>query len=260
MPIVGLTDHQRLTRLGKIRLGYMAETQGGEKYPRATDYFVVPEEVAAEYGEMPTTLDPILFPVDVEDIFASTFYRLYTQTWGLTCKGNGDTANRLVDKAQLEATGEPVPASHATKETGRLDIQCPCPLLDKGYCRPIMNLQFLLPEVSGLGVWQVDTSSYNSIRNVLDCVRTIREVRRYSPDGLGRGVAMLPLKLSLRPMEVHPPGGGKKTVHVLHLEMSKEMRLADLVALEPGVPPITYELPEPDDEVLMALEARPAGK
>ncbi len=46
-PIEGVSDIQRMPKLGKIRLGIKAELKGKHPYPRATDYFVVPDEIKA---------------------------------------------------------------------------------------------------------------------------------------------------------------------------------------------------------------------
>ena len=90
-----------------------------------------------------------------------------------------------------------------------------CPNYAKGNCREIMNLQFMLPKISGLGVWQIDTSSINSIRNINSCIELIRAV-------YGR-VRMVPLFLSIEPIEVTPPNVKKKTVHVLNLRSMDSM-------------------------------------
>ena len=63
MSIKGLSETRRLPRLGKIRLGEKVEGKGGKEYPKATDHFVVPEEVAAVYGNEPKRLN-IMFPLN----------------------------------------------------------------------------------------------------------------------------------------------------------------------------------------------------
>ena len=102
-----------------------------------------------------------------------------------------------------------------------MDINCPFPLLDAGSCRPVMNLQFLLPRVGGIGLWQLDTSSRNSIQNILGSVQMIRAAQ-------GR-VSMVPLKLCLGKMEVTPEGKAKKTVNVLQLTMAGQVTLYEAI-------------------------------
>ena len=89
MPIKNLTESRRLPRLGKIHLGIKKTSQKtGKEYPSATNYFVVPPEVAEIVGEKPTEL-PILFPVEDDEKFASQYYRSYSMSRGLVCRGDG---------------------------------------------------------------------------------------------------------------------------------------------------------------------------
>ena len=100
-----------------------------------------------------------------------------------------------------------------------------------------MNLQFLLPEVPGLGVWQLDTSSFYSIVNVNSGVKLVRSVCGH--------VRMVPLVLSLVPQEVTPEGGTKKTVRVLKL--TSRATLADILRAA-ALPPARVLMPAPDTE------------
>src|SRR3989304_5673538 len=73
-----------------------------------------------------------------------------------------------------------------------------------------MNLQFLLPRVPGLGVWQIDTGSINSIRNINGCAAMVRAVCDR--------ISWIPLTLTLEPQEVvNPDDGKKKIVRCLNL-------------------------------------------
>jgi len=77
-------------------------------------------------------------------------------------------------------------------------------------CQEVMNLQFLLPKVDGLGVWQIDTGSINSILNINSDAEMIKAMCGH--------VAWIPLTLSLEPVEVNnPEDGKKKTVHCMRL-------------------------------------------
>jgi len=215
MPIKNLTETRRLPRLGKIHLGIKKVSQKTNKeYPSATDYFVVPPEIAGVVGEKPTEL-PILFPVEDEEKFASQYYRSYSMSRGLVCRGDGETCRRMVDAH----TGE-MANRDSTDILWKDELPCEgqnCPYYGK-QCKEVMNLQFLLPTVEGLGIWQIDTSSINSIKNINSTVELIRGV-------YGR-IAMIPLLLTLEPIEVvNPDDGKKKTVRVLNLRI-KETILA----------------------------------
>jgi len=235
MPIEGVSDIVRLPRLGKVRLGIKVTGEGAKSpYPRATDYFVCPPEVQAEYGEKPTELE-VMFPTDEPNQFAQQWLRRYSLTQGLVCIGNGEICRRKVDAATGDFAG------HRTEHWEWKDeLPCDpqeCPEYLQKRCRRIMNLQFLLPKVPGLGVWQIDTSSFYSIININSMVRLLKAA-------LGR-CSMIPVTLALGPIEVSPAGEKKKKVHILHIK--KDIRWADLarLALLPG-PRVL--IPEPEAE------------
>lgn len=243
-PIKNLSERRRIPRLGKIHLGVMVETSKGVPYPKAVDYFVSPEAVQAAYGEKPTAFD-VVFPIDDEEIIASQFYKAYSKSRGLVCRGDGMTASRLIDVATKQGeegtgiiTGDI--ATHLTKEVEWIeDIACPgqsCPYYQQKACRIIMNLQFLLPRLPGLGIWQLDTSSINSIVNINSALALVRSI-------FGT-VAGIPLKLTLEPIEVSPDGK-KKKVYVLNLR--SEVTLAKLA--EAHRKPLHALVPQPDDEM-----------
>ena len=230
MPIEGLSTSRRLPRLGKIHLGIKHPEKG---YPMKTDYFVCPPEVQAVFGEKPKELR-ILIPVEDEEKWASQFYRCYSKTRGLICKGDGITAIRMID-AQSGAMADRDSKAIAMKEIPCKGRECPD---YKIKCKEVMNLQFLLPEVKGLGVWQIDTSSRNSIININSMADLIKAIYKK--------ITMIPLLLTLEPKEVNNPDDGKKqTVFVLNLRVN--MKLADLALMARKQTEI-LELPVGDDE------------
>lgn len=259
MPIKDLSNLTTLPRLGKIHLGIKVDakcpkcgweglSEGADHcplcsgklqhkkgaYPRATDYFVVPEELAKIVGERPSELD-IMFPVDSPEIFAPQWLRAYSMTQGLVCIGDGETSRRKVDKA----TG--AMASHETEQwEWREGLDCDpqtCPeyICKPPRCRRVMNLMVLLPQVPGLGVWQIDTSSFYSIRNINSMVRLLQSLT-------GR-CSFIPLKLCLGPIQVSPSGQKQKRVHIMYVK--NEMTLAQ-IALMGQRTPAQVLIPEPD--------------
>lgn len=58
-PIKNLGDLRRTPHLGKIRLGVKVEPEGKNFYPKATDYFVVPDEIKRYVDDKPKKPDPI---------------------------------------------------------------------------------------------------------------------------------------------------------------------------------------------------------
>ena len=268
MPIKGLAERRRLPRVGKIHLGIIVE---GEKrpFPKAVDYFVVraddttPEASAKAfqevYGDKPTELD-IIFPTDDPEQWADPWYRAYSQSWGLLCKGDGEWANAKWDLAAKTARPPGVEegswASGKTESWTHLKIPClgaECPMQKAKVprCKAVMNLQFLLPLVRGIGVWQIDTGSWNSIRNINESV----ELVKLATGGRVRG---LTLKMRLKPLQVTPAGGEvkTKTVHVLDISMP-DITLPELLAQAAALPeralqalPAPTEDEAPDDEEL----------
>ncbi|MDD5511452.1 MAG: hypothetical protein PHI12_14155 [Dehalococcoidales bacterium] len=203
-PIKGVSEVVRLPRLGKIRLGLRKETDDGMVYPSPTDYFVCPEEVKKVYGDKPKELR-VMFPTEDESQWASQFLKCYSATRGLICRGDGETAIARVDIG----TGEI--ATRDAVDTELREISCSpdiCPYYERSRCRRVMNLQFLLPDCPGFGVYQLDTSSFNSIRNVNSTIAFIR--------GICGRISMIPLLLKLVEQEVQPDGR-RKTVRVLSL-------------------------------------------
>jgi hypothetical protein len=224
-----------MPRLGKVRLGIKVEPEeeGKNPYPRATDYFVVPEEIKDHVGDMPKKLN-IMFPTEKADEFAQQWLRCYSFTQGLVCKGDGSRSIRKIDVE----TGDI--ARHTTEEWVFKDWGCDpdtCEQYSEKQCRRVMNLLFLLPDAPGIGVWQLDTTSFYSIVNVNSCVDLIRRI-------CGR-ISFIPLTLSLEPLEVSPPGITKKTVHILAVR--SDVKLAEIQKLG-RVPPERILLPFLEEE------------
>jgi len=240
-PIDKISDIRWLPRLGKIRLGIKKEGQKGS-YPSATDYFVCPEEVKAVYGDTPRELD-VMFPTDDLELVAPQWYKCYSYSQGLICKGDGKHCRRKVDVD----TGDF--ANRDTRQWDLVDGLCTpddCPMPTQKQCRRMMSLLFILPEVPGLGVYQLDTSSFYSIVNMNSQLATDGFIRRFT---MGK-VAFIPLKLSITPQEVTPPGVGRKTVHILTLRA--DVKLADIIRISRQRPaqvllPTLEEEEAPDD-------------
>lgn len=208
MAIKDLSDDVRMPRIGKIHLG-KRDPRG---FPVKTDYFVLPEthpaypDLVRLFGKEPKELR-VQIPTENIIEWAPQFYKAYDLTHGLICKGDGMAARRLVD---VESQQFP---TKTTKTTTMIDIDCQgreCPYYRDKKCGEVMNLLFVLPEVPGLGVWQIDTGSINSILNINSCARLIKNAFKR--------LVNIPLKLTLEPHQVNNPDNGRKqTVYVLNL-------------------------------------------
>jgi len=200
--IKGLSDRRRLPRAGKVRLGIKVQAANGKWYPRAVDYFVCPSEVEKALGvEHPKELS-ILFPVDDPALIFPQTYKMY-RTAGLWCQGDGEVARRWTEAGDLK------------------EIECPCEHLESGECGPVATLNFLLPDVPGIGVWQIDTGNKASITEL----NTALEQFQATFGGL-RGV---PFVLKLEPKQTQRWDEQKKamvktTIHTLRLDSPYTLR------------------------------------
>lgn len=237
MPIEGITGLRRAPRLGKVRLGVKALSKAGNEYPKAVDYFVVhtdelatDEEMAAAfhkvYGPEPRELD-IMFPSDDPEQFFPQFRKRYGSGRGLICKGDG------------------VKAHEVNKDTGELVAiaclgeKCPHSLPNEKNqvgCKPMASLFFLLPNVPGVGCWQMDTNSFHTIVQINSALEMIA---RITEGKLG----FIPLKLVRKAKEVSPDGK-KKTVYVVDVSL-RGVSLNKLFATR-GADVVKVFLPPPD--------------
>ena len=205
--IKGLSEKLRLPRRGKIRLGEKKLSKSGKEYPSALDYFAVPKEVQEIYGDKPRKLD-IMIPMEEREQWFPQAYKRYGSSAGLICRGNGEVGTEMA-------------------EEGMKEIECQgkdCPHYQKGDCKQIGNLQVILPKVKGLGVYQIDTSSYNSIVNINSGVEMIRGM-------LGR-ISWIPLILEVQMQEAHPQVNGKRIKTIIPvMSITSDVSVYDLLKM-----------------------------
>jgi len=223
--IPGFSDVTRLPRLGKIRLGEKKISQGGKEYPAALDHMSL-EDVpwVAEALGVATCHDDksgkptcksleVVFPLDEEHIIFPQARKAYRQS-GLFCVcGDGKSATRVRVEDNKDEQGEAFIAEQGLEvKVGEMfELPCPgddCPYWTAKHCKPIGRLLFMLPNVPRLGVYEITTSSWNSMVNVNSYFAFVR--------ALAGRISMIPFRLTLRPQEVQPQGK-KKTVYVLDL-------------------------------------------
>ncbi len=254
MPIKGLSEQRRMPRLGKIRLGRKVPTKdGNSERPEASKVFVLPPELEAIYGKECAEL-PIMIPVEDDELWASQYYKRYSLTRGLVCKGDGETCRRMLD-AMTGAI-----ANRETKEiVWKEGLPCDgmgCPDYKAKACKEVMHLQFIMPDVPGLGIWQIDTGSVNSIRNINSAAAMVRAVYKR--------LAFIPLLLTLEPVEVvNPDDGKKKIVRVLNLRVRGTMRELMLQAAKPFnelLLPAPVDTEPPADDGIDSIEVIPEAE
>ena len=250
-PIHGLSEQRRLPRIAKIHLGVKKVSERThQEYPSATEYFVIPEEIVP-YMALMGNADPqhptqlaVMIPVEDPEMWCQQYYKCYSRTRGLVCRGDGITCRRMIDAV----TGEK--AHRDSKEVvWKEDLKCEgreCAYYKNKECKETMNLQVLMPDVPGLGVWQIDTSSINSIRNINSDAELVRAVYKR--------VSFIPLLLTLEPQEViNPDDGKKKTVRCLHLRSRGTIRELMLEAAKP-VTELLMPGPAEDEPPMDAVE------
>lgn len=181
--IKGKSDRKRIPIVGKIRLGVKVNGQKGV-YPVETPYFVVPPEIEQVTGEKPTELDVLLLSEDEERIYPQALKR-YTAS-GLMCIGNNEQAMEYND------------TTHRFES-----CPCPCPALDSGDCKKRANLLLFIPSVSSGGLYQIDSSNFDSMQNINGYFEFLRLT-------FGR-ISNIPLKLRRVPMNKRY--NGQPTTH-----------------------------------------------
>jgi hypothetical protein len=256
-----------MPRVGKIHLGVRVPNSSGQgDHPKATDHFVCPTSVIeALRGKVPfceckqdpgPTMLPIMFVTDDLDQALSDSFRAYKASTGLICKGDGYTADALLDADALDKrkgdVSQPLPvtlwAGSQAKRSVRVNVECwgegydgkpPCPLYAAKGCKKMMMPQFAIIEAPGIGVYQLDTGSKIGMENAYGFLRFLQTLT-------GGRVSGIPLQLHIVPQEV-APDGKKKTIHIIKLEAG--FSLMDL-AERLKQPPMMALLPPPDEEDL----------
>ena len=271
-----------MPRLGKIAMGRLVPNKSGNgTHPEPTEGFVIKVSEAAEQnlpgltariaeqlGEEPQSLDIVLVGPAQES--APQNFKNYGGN-GLRCVGDGFVARAQVVPQVFERwmRGEdeqaPPPIElwvSGQREDGDVapeerEITCfgsgyegapPCPMLAAKKCRPVMNLQFAMPDVPGVGVWQLDVGSEISIERVNSALAMLQ--------GMAGRVNGIPLKLGLEQITVSPEGR-KKKVRVLRLDFAFGS-WRDVMELSSGAGADLGLLPAPeapaDDESTEPLE------
>jgi hypothetical protein len=209
----------------------MTPTKDGKSQrPSNLTYFVCPPEVEAVVGKNPTKLDVVLPSEDMNVVFPQ-YLKRYTYS-ALACKGDGLKAHETVI------------------ETGELrEVACDpdvCPHFQGKKCKALASLMFLIPSVPGMGVWQMDTSSYYGIISINNSLELIRMM-------LGR-IAGVPLELRRVQKTVMSREDGKSIKRdVWTVELNTTLTIADLAKL-PANPymldsgKVAIETPMDDDE------------
>lgn len=197
--IIGMSQERRIPRLGKIRLGIKIKNAAGTDYPTNVDYFVVPKEVSAVFGDNPRELR-IMFPLNTrEEVFPQS-WKMYGSNSGLKCQGDGECGT-YYDVKEKEYKERDCAANGCPNAKSKNN--------PAGQCLPTGVLSFVIPEVSIAGIYQIVThSAWNSfvdINTMLDIVM-----------GMVGRIVQVPLIL-YREDTTNYPGGEKRVQSTLKL-------------------------------------------
>lgn len=218
----GIDVRPRVPRRGKIHLGEKGTTQQGKQYPKSLPHFRVPDEIKEFIGAEPTSLN-VRFPYANPMDNVSYYFRRYGAGGICKCIGDGQTAMELGEDGQMH-------------EIDCLGEGCPMYTDPKPKCRKVAKLSVILPDVPGIGIWQIDTASINTVLDLLGQMALVQ--------GQGVPVTGVPFILERIPKQVAPDGKAK-TVHVLTLkcpltwdELGQRARLVPQIADKRDIEPV----------------------
>jgi hypothetical protein len=236
------TISDRPARIGKLKIGEKTLSRSGKEIPTKLDFIKAVdgagnpiEAFHAVFGEKPTEFRAV-FPSNDPIDFYWEAYRRYGSGTGLVCHGDGR-------QAIVEETGE--------------TIECPChfaePTLKDGKeyppaCKPVASLSLFLYDVPALGVFQIDTGSINSIKNVRWFLSAL--------PGLTAGqYAGIPFRVKIEPFQAMHDGKAS-TAYRWKLDLLPGYRPADLrMAAKEAVD--SFLLPPDLSEGRLLDEAKP---
>lgn len=246
MPIEGLSEQRRMPRLGHLRLGEKkVSPKTGNEYPVETDHFILDPVDPIESSRKVLIdefkrlfADPdgkvrsirIMLPVDNMDLLFPTYYKRYGSGTSLQCKGDG-----------IEAVCPSEEFAKGLKIIGKTEmgvkVECAgkeCPFYKANKCSENAVLNVLIPDLPGVGVWQIVTGSINSILNINSSVALIRQIAKRAN--------MVWLTLKRIPQETSHDG--KKATHY-PITIDTNIKMAELQQLA-TVDPTKTLLPTPE--------------
>ncbi len=264
--IKGVSEVRRLPRLGHIRLGEKVPVANkpGITRPKEVDYFILDpktpdpkwnedlkKEFLERYGDKPKAIK-IMFPPVPPGLFFQQFYKRYGSSTLVKCKGDGEIATTTEEFGKgLEKIGE--------DDRGFIQVKClgpECPYQTgknefcsgSPECSRIAMLQVILPELPGMGIWQINTGSFNSIVNINSAIEWLA--------GLCGRFAMIPLTLMRVPQDI--PYEGTKTKHYILQVDQNNFSIEDVQKL--ALRPVERALLPAPDETKDALFFDKDGK
>lgn len=151
---------------------------------------------------LPTAL-PILLPYDSIDLDLPHRLALYRGRTAF-CTGDGEQAMRLAQIGKRQVDGKEVPIYGAPEPFGPCGPTCPDFVARR--CKPHGKLRCVIATQQSVGgCYEFVTTSWNSLRNLVESLRMIQAATR------GK-LAWIPLRFELSPQTVQPREGGRANV------------------------------------------------
>lgn len=199
-------EETMLPRVGMLRLGVKETNAKGVEFPRAIDYFRVEKEESeitsdaaveafrARYGVKPKVIRVMLVGKEVED--------------------NIEIARRLYGTSKLKIRCDGVTCSERTATGDWVTKPCVCDAKGlaedhKLRCKRTATLNLVLPDVTGIGAWQLSTGSDINIHRTVGFLRLIRGLAAGRAAAAGTedvGLAGYECDLGLVSVKVAPRG------------------------------------------------------
>jgi hypothetical protein len=211
----------QMRKLGNLHLGVKAKNQSGKEYPKATEYFVLPDDLRNDpdlrekFNSMGQDADkpkrlPVMLMSDNIGANVVTSCDLYGMSGKLKCRSyDGRFCQRLNERT---STYETMPCK-----------QGECPDFCKGDCAWYHRIRCLIPDAAGIGYWQIATKSDNNrgalVREMFDLRKTLR--------GRLAGIDLILALTNEREFHVKPKNGDKMITtrpYLLHLEAGASLR------------------------------------
>jgi hypothetical protein len=200
-----------LKEIGKIKIGSKGEERpkaggGTFRIPVKFDHFEIVSIIRNEKGNFirDSVMDVLGESPKEVDIFllfndpTLNFITRYNQYYGgkCLCQGDGETA-KMADGSTISCNPET------------------CQQFAEKKCKPNGILSVILAKSPRLGgVYKFRTTSFNSIRSILSSMFFLSNLT-------GGVLAMIPLKLTVSPMQVQPKDAvTPQTIHVVNIEFS----------------------------------------
>ncbi len=158
MAIEEFEKRSKFQRKGKVRLGFK-DSKGRSK---SVDYFVIPEEYQKILGGKPKSLEIMFHSNDINEVMPY-FYKKYASTQQLMCMSDGKKSR--VFKGNKDGWKDEV----CDRKT------CKFALGDRPSCVMVLTFKFLIPSISMVQYFEINTRSVKSLLNIKGAIEMLKK-------------------------------------------------------------------------------------